>query len=244
MMRCRGFTLVELLVSIGVIAVLLGLLTPSLMRARVTAYETKAVAQIRDIGLTVELYLQGERDTYPWHAPGEPYFYAPPGTPTGSIISSDDPWSMRYFWPVTMHRVAPWQEHYVSWLGARPSLSADRPPWQSSEPGTSNYPAYEYSNSFIGDPACWLPTGTPRPRPMRQAAVRFPSSKALMYDQSRNYLPIAFQNNTRRAVLAADSSAALRDDRAALPPTPNRARPHMFTAIYHDTPGGVYGRDF
>ncbi len=243
-MRLRAFTLVELLVSIGVIALLLGLLAPSLLRARVSAYQTKAVAQIRDIGITVELYLQSERDTYPWHAPGEPYFYAPPGIPVGSIMSSDDPWSMRYFWPVTMHRVAPWPEHYVSWLGARPNLPADRPPWESSESSASYYPAYEYSNSFIGDPACWLPTGNPRPRPMRQPVVRFPSSKALMHDQSRNYLPIAFRDDTRRAVLAADASAALRDDRAALPPTPNRARPGMFTTIYQDTPGGVYGRDF
>lgn len=243
-MKRRGFSLVELLVSVGVIGVLLGLLTPALMRARVSAYETKSIAQIRDLGLIVKLYLQSERDTYPWHAPGEPYFFAPPGTPTGSIMSSDDPWSMRYFWPTTMHRIAPWPDHYVGWLGAKPALAGDRPPWESAGPDSTHYPAYYYSNSFIGDPACWLPTGTARARPVRQAAVRFPSSKALMYDQARNYLPIAFQDETRRAVLAADNSAAMRDDRDAQPPTPNRARPGMSTVIYQDTPGGVYGRDF
>jgi prepilin-type N-terminal cleavage/methylation domain-containing protein len=243
-MRRHGFTLIELLVAIGVVAILLGLLLPTLGTARVRAGETKALAQIRDLGITMELYLQSHRSVYPWHEPGEPYIYAPPGLPAGGLMTtSDDPWSMRYLWADTMHQVAPWQEHYVSWLGARPALDANALPWRGSE-GYGAYPAYEYSNSFIGDPACWLPTGNARPRPIRQPAVRFPSSKALMYDRARNYLTIATRDNPRRAVLAADASAAMRDDREAAPPVQNRARPNMGVMIYQDTPGGVLGRDF
>lgn len=239
----QGFTLVETLVAIGVIAILLGLLMPTLSGARQRAGETKTLAQIRDLGITMELYLQSHRSIYPWHKPGEPYSYSPPGIPSGALFDSDDPWSMRYLWATTMHQVAPWQEHYVSWLGARPAIDSDAPPWRGSE-GYGAYPAYEYSNSFIGDPACWLPTGTARPFPIRQQAVRFPSSKALMYDRARNYLTIATQDDPRRAVLAADASAAMRDDREAARPVQNRARPTMGVMIYQDTPGGVLGRDF
>lgn len=240
----HGFTLIETLVSIAVVAVLLGLLMPSMMRTRVLAYEAKSISQIRDIGVTIEIYLQREREVYPWHAPGEPYYYAPAGMPAGSIFSSDDPWSMRYFWPTTMHDVAPWPEHYVGWLGARPNLSPDHAPWQGAGSDAARYPAFYYSNSFIGDPACWLTVGNPLPRPVRQAMIRFPSSKALMYDQTLNYLPIAYRDEPRRAVLASDGSAGVRHDRDALPAVSNRARPGMPAEAYQDTQGGVYGRDF
>jgi prepilin-type N-terminal cleavage/methylation domain-containing protein len=238
----RAFTLVEILVSIGVIALLLGLLLPTLSGARLAASETKALAQLRDLGLTMEMYLQTYANAYPWHEPGVPFRYDLPGEPSGLLTSSDDPWSMRYLWASTMHQVAPWPEHYVSWLGAR-GPDAATVPWENSE-GLSAYPAYFYSNSFIGDPACWLATGQPRARPVRAHSVRFPSGKALMYDIARNYLPIAYQDRTTRAVLAADGSASMRDDRDAARPVQNRLRPNMSAQIYQDTPGGVFGRDF
>lgn len=241
-MRGRAFTLVELLVSIGIIAILMGLLVPTLARTRVSAMEIRALAQLRDLGITMELYLQDSRGVYPWHPVGVPYRYAPPGTPAGTLYSSDEPWAIKYLWATTMHSVAPWSEHYLNWLGVRPPDTGEVP-WANSD-GSSNYPTYHYSNSFVGDPACWLNSGTPRPSPVRALSVRFPASKALMFDSGRPYLPIAYQDRPTRAVLAADGSAAMRDDQDAARPFPNRLRPGLGVSIYHDTPGGVLGRDF
>jgi len=243
-MNQRAFTLIELLVSIGVLAILIGILLPALSATRTNAFEIKAMSQLRDLGLTLELYTQQSKNFYPWHSPDEPYNYSPPNQPpTGNLTSSDDPWTLRTLWPTTLHDVAPWSEHYLNWLGANPSQTDSSAPWRS-ESGSSVYSPYQYSNSFVGDPTCWLANGLARSRPVRHHEVRFPSSKALMFDLSRNYLTRVNRVKFPRAVLASDSSVKMRFDTDSSIPTQNRARPGASLQFYHDTPGGVVGRDF
>src|SRR5689334_9469379 len=61
----RAFTLVELLVVIGIIAVLIGVLLPALSRARVAAKKTQTLANLREIGTAVTTYLLESRDQLP-----------------------------------------------------------------------------------------------------------------------------------------------------------------------------------
>ena len=58
MTRRHGFTLVELLVVIGIIALLVGILIPTLSRARASAQATVCLSNLRDLGGSFNLYLE------------------------------------------------------------------------------------------------------------------------------------------------------------------------------------------
>jgi prepilin-type N-terminal cleavage/methylation domain-containing protein len=63
--RRIGFTLVELLVVIGIIAVLIGILLPSLNKAREAAKRTTCLSNIRELGNAFRLYAAAFKDAIP-----------------------------------------------------------------------------------------------------------------------------------------------------------------------------------
>lgn len=63
--RRKGFTLVELLVVIGIIALLISILLPSLNRARETANRVKCGSNMRQIGQAIQLYANENKGNYP-----------------------------------------------------------------------------------------------------------------------------------------------------------------------------------
>jgi len=64
--HCAGFTLVELLVVIAVIAILAALLSPALANSKEKAQSVNCISNLRQLGLAASLYADDETDCLPW----------------------------------------------------------------------------------------------------------------------------------------------------------------------------------
>lgn len=65
----RAFTLLELLVSVGIIAVLLGITLPSLGMARENAKRVRCLANLKGVGVGMQVYLNEREGFLPYALP-------------------------------------------------------------------------------------------------------------------------------------------------------------------------------
>lgn len=65
--RAHGFTLVELLVVVAIIAVLIALLIPGMQNVRLATYRLQCKSNLRQIGTAVLIYAMDNQDNFPAH---------------------------------------------------------------------------------------------------------------------------------------------------------------------------------
>lgn len=64
--RTRGFTLIELLVVVGIISLLISIILPAFSHFRIMSKRTACMANLRSISQLLEIYLNDNRDYWPY----------------------------------------------------------------------------------------------------------------------------------------------------------------------------------
>lgn len=97
-MRRRAFSLVELLIALAIMAVLISILLPALLHARVASQATVCASNLRQLGSAFQLYVQDHRrfpvaeSTPEWRYAGVEFR----GIPQVAILAADRPLNACY----------------------------------------------------------------------------------------------------------------------------------------------------
>lgn len=238
----RAFSLIEVLVVIAIIGVLIAIALPALSMARTMANQSQSLANLRTQAQVFDHYTQ-EYGTYPFGRSGLAH---PPGASDPPVYTGFSIWMIDRHWATLMHDVAPWPEHYMTWLS--PGADEERFRQAVSGQGGSNMsqPSYHYSLCFVGDPRLWRNPTDPDDsliRATRPHQVQHPSAKVLLQDAEMAFVRPERRDRRARPVLLADGSASARRDGDAREPVQNPLT-SSDARIYHDTPSGIHGMDF
>lgn len=173
--RPRAFTLVELLVTIAVIAVLLGILLPALAAARRSAGSIALQSNQRESGRLLSLYSADHDGLFP--------SYGLPGTMVGRLewqgeVVTTNWWSQIEYWGLFLQT-----RGYDGWVSAGPGATPtvfDNITCGSCGQGRS---IYLMTAAALGEPELFKPDAEDRSAlhiPQRIHRVAYPSQKGLL----------------------------------------------------------------
>lgn len=139
----RGFTLVELLVVIGIIALLMSILLPTLGRVREQANSTKCRANLRSLAQAFIMYAKDNRDLFPAGAR-----YPATGGSGQHMKSYDWIWYQTNAYPPNRPQPDVQQSAIAQYLGIPMNLTLLRCPsdnWEERQLNGSNTEPYKFS---------------------------------------------------------------------------------------------------
>jgi prepilin-type N-terminal cleavage/methylation domain-containing protein/prepilin-type processing-associated H-X9-DG protein len=185
----RAFTLVELLVVIGIISILIATLLPALTKARELSKQVKCAANMRQLGAAIHMYLGENRQTFPYS------YYQDDREPNPGLIS----------WDMAIYRYLGGKTAVPTSPGVYACPSDDRPRGSSLMPRsyalTHRY--YNYS-SFSGGFKGW---GVGVYYRIRADGTRYDAGSANVGDIDSRPRRITFFNDTSKTLLLVERPA-------------------------------------
>ncbi|MFN5943587.1 MAG: type II secretion system protein [Phycisphaerae bacterium] len=230
----RAFTLIEVLVVIGIIAILVGLALPALAGARTRAFDVRSQANIRHNATMISAYCVDMRGHFPIVIENQTY-------DVGSSSFIYPYWQVDQTWVAVVKPYWPNEVFPETFYSPR-----------SSRSGLFGLGSYRYSWSFAGKPAMWSGSAftrlDTRTSPV-DADVRWPSSKAILWDdevayRSKRPARIRFDATDAVAIALSDQSVVMRVPADASAPVDNQDWPSIDDQRLRNTREGVWGRDF
>lgn len=247
----RGFTLLELLVSLSVVAILIALAIPVIAASRNSAWDAVSMSNLRSHAQASSQYASDHADYYM-------YFMKPEFSSTLLVEEIDLQYGPAlFFWNYTLWHLklaSPYYGYsYDHDIFHDPSQNFERRPW---------YPfstSYSFPCAFLGRPEFWdLKTRLEGPSQLtgtRTAEVRFPSNKSLFVKTWPYEVTAASETLGEHARL----TAAFADGSSSHAPLQDRIKgvrmgegvTHVPEGSYHHddwppllhTTDGVHGRD-